>query len=85
MELNAFINRIYGATDAKVTGKRRDIDFTATIVDTRVKYGRDISVMIKYDDTCDPELLVCEGAVLTASALFRGEQGSFTELEVIFE
>ena len=73
--MNEFMNNLYNAIGAEVTGYHRDNAFHGTITYTRVKYGNDISVHVEDGN----DIYVIDG-----TALFEGEGGGYTNLHVYF-
>jgi hypothetical protein len=73
--MNEFMNNLYNAIGAEVTGYHRDTAFQGTITYTRVKYGNDISVHVEDDN----DIYVIDG-----TALFEGEGGGYKNLHVYF-
>ena len=73
--MNEFMNNLYNAIGAEVTGYHRDTAFHGTITYTRAKAGTDISVHV--DD--GKNIYVIDG-----TALFSGEGGGYKNLHVYF-
>lgn len=74
--MNAFMNSLYNAIGAEVTGYHNDKPFHGTITYTRVKYGSDISVHV--EDGSD--IYVIDG-----TDLFAGEGNVYKNLHVYFK
>ena len=74
--MNEFMNNLYNAIGAEVTGYHNDKPFQGTITYTRVKYGNDISVHV--EDATD--IYVIDG-----STLYEGEDATYKNLHVYFK
>lgn len=80
--MNEFINALWNAQGAWVTGFHNGAGFIGRITDTRVKYGGDIAVTITVDleeSDVDYATLLVDG-----STLYAGEGGAFKNLHVYF-
>ena len=73
--MNEFMNNVYNAIGAEVSGYHKDIPFHGKIVYTRCKYGADISVHV--EDSND--IYVIDG-----EALYQGEDSTYKNLHVYF-
>jgi hypothetical protein len=72
---DSFMNTLYNAIGAEVTGAYRGVPFHGVIVDTRAKSGTDIQVTVEDGD---------EWYVMDASVLMVGESASYSNLRVYF-
>ena len=75
MTKDTFMNMVYNAIGAEVTGAYRCVPFKGVIVDTRAKSGTDIQVTVEGGD---------EWYVIDASVLMAGESASYSNLRVCF-
>ena len=75
MTKDTFMNMVYNAIGAEVTGAYRGVPFKGVIVDTRAKSGTDIQVTVEGGD---------EWHVIDASVLMAGESASYSNLRVCF-
>jgi hypothetical protein len=75
MTKDTFMNMVYNAIGAEVTGAYRGVPFKGVIVDTRAKSGTDIQVTVEGGD---------EWYVIDASVLMAGESASYSNLRVCF-
>ena len=73
--MNEFMNNLYNAIGAEVTGYHYDIPFQGVITHTRVKYGNDISVHVEDDKNI---------WIIDGSELFEGKGGAYKNLHVYF-
>lgn len=74
--MNEFMNKLYGSIGSEVTGYHQDIPFHGKIVDTRVKYGGDIQVVVETDD----DVILIDG-----TELLVGDTALFSNLHVYFK
>ena len=75
MTKDTFMNMVYNAIGAEVTGAYRGVPFKGVIVDTRAKSGTDIQVTVEDGD---------EWYVMDASVFMAGESASYSNLHVYF-
>jgi hypothetical protein len=75
MTKDTFMNMVYNAIGAEVTGAYRGVPFKGVIVDTRAKSGTDIQVTVEGGD---------EWYVIDASVLMAGKSASYSNLRVCF-
>jgi hypothetical protein len=74
--MKEFMNNLYGAIGAQVTGYHNRTAFHGHIVSTRAKYGDDISVTVMDGD---------EMYIISGKALHDGGDGvNYTNLHVYF-
>jgi len=73
--MNEFMNNLYNAIGAEVTGYHNDNAFHGTITYTRVKYGSDISVHVEDGNNI---------YVIDGTALYEGEDATYKNLHVYF-
>ena len=73
--MNDFMNNLYGAIGAQVTGYHNREPFQGHIVSTRAKYGDDISVTVMDGD---------EMYIISGKALYEGQDVNYTNLHVYF-
>ena len=73
--MNEFMNALYNAIGAEVTGYHHDVPFQGVITRTRVKYGNDISVHVEDD----ANIWIIDG-----SELFEGKGAAYSNLHVYF-
>lgn len=81
--MNSFMNALYNAVGATVTGRKNGVDFLAYISDVRVKFGNDLSVTLSYDEESMSELGYGSD-LITGSHLFEGKNNAFENLHVYF-
>lgn len=74
--MNDFMNTLYGAIGARVTGYHNREAFDGHIVSTRAKYGTDISVTVIDGD----EMYIINGSTLAEG----GDDVNYTNLHVYF-
>lgn len=74
-QMNAFMNALYNAIGAEVTGYHNDKPFHGKITYTRVKFGNDISVHVEDDNNI---------YVIDGSTLYEGENATYKNLHVYF-
>lgn len=74
--MNEFMNALYNAVGAEVSGYHYDTPFIGKIVSTRVKYGADISVEV-FDGK--------DTYLINGTELFAGEGNVYKNLHVYFE
>ena len=73
--MKGFLNALYNAIGAEVTGYYNDAPFHGTITYTRAKYGNDISVHIESES----DIYVIDG-----STLYEGGNATYKNLHVYF-
>jgi hypothetical protein len=73
--MNEFMNKLYNAIGAEVSGYHNDVPFHGTITYTRVKYGSEISVHVEDGNNI---------YVIDGSDLFAGEGSVYKNLHVYF-
>jgi len=81
--MNSFMNALYTAENAMVTGRKNGFPFLGYITKTRMKRGDDISVTIAYDVDTMKELNDA-GDIINGSVLFAGGNSVYTNLHVYF-
>lgn len=81
--MNSFMNALYNANGATVTGNKNGVPFLAYISNVRVKYGKDLSVTIAYDTESLADIGYATD-LINGSDLFKGENSVFKNLHVYF-
>lgn len=81
--MNSFMNALYNAVGATVTGRKNGVDFLAYISNVRVKYGNDLCVTLSYDDESMADIGYGSD-LITGSHLFEGKNSVFENLHVYF-
>ena len=74
--MNEFMNNLYNAIGAEVTGYHHDIPFHGVITYTRANYGTDVSVHVEDDKNI---------WVIDGSTLFEGGDAVYKNLHVYFK
>lgn len=80
--MNDFMNALWNAENAWVTGYHNGVAFVGRITDTRLKYGNDISVTVEIDleeSDLDYATILIDGTTLLA-----GHGGVYSNLHVYF-
>tara|TARA_R110000796_G_scaffold21805_1_gene63932 strand:+ start:802 stop:1032 length:231 start_codon:yes stop_codon:yes gene_type:complete len=73
--MNDFMNNVYNATGSQVSGDANGVPFLGYIVDTRVKYGGDVQVVVE-----DAE----DTFIIDAVALMNGVDATYSNLHIYF-
>jgi len=74
--MNEFMNNLYNAIGAEVTGYHHDVPFQGVITRTRAKAGTDISVTVEDDKNI---------WIIDGTELFAGEGSAYKNLHVYFK
>ena len=74
--MNDFMNNVYNATGSQVSGLANGVPFLGTIIDTRVKYGGGVQVVVEDADKV---------FVINADALMSGVDATYSNLHIYFE
>lgn len=75
--MNSFMNALWNAENAQVSGFKNEVGFLAKIINVRVKFGGELQARLQDVDT--GETFLVDG-----NTLFNGEGGVFRNLHVFF-